>query len=226
MIKQLLAAAAALALAAPLAAQADQIIPSYAAQTDQEIQGRVYSFDGGYNLQVRDNNGYVDNVELHDGTVINPTGITLAPGMIVSILGSNAGSEFDANQIDTPYSFYGDVPYYGGHPWNFWGPSVGFNFFFGNTGWWQHPWFHGGYGGFYRGVAYAPARIENVTVVNRYQNQVRVIEPARDAAPRFAPPRQRDEPLVNHFSGEGRTAMHSAAPSRDSHADVHVRGRR
>ncbi len=42
-------------------------------------------------LQVRDEQGYVDNVQLHQGTIINPTGITLEPGMVVSILGYNSG---------------------------------------------------------------------------------------------------------------------------------------
>ena len=63
MLKQILAAAAALTLLAPIAAQAQEV-PSYAtvASTDQQIQGRVTGFDGGYNLTVRDDNGYLDNV--------------------------------------------------------------------------------------------------------------------------------------------------------------------
>lgn len=137
MNKQLLAAAAALILAAPLAVSA-QDLPSYAAvQDDQQIHGRITAFDGAYNLQVRDDNGYVDNVELHDGTIINPTGLTLAPGMIVSIVGDSAGQAFDANEIDTPYVFENAVPYYGGHPWNYYGPSISLGFFFGNAGWWH-----------------------------------------------------------------------------------------
>ena len=58
---------------------------------DQQIRGRISSFDGGYNLTVADERGFTDNVQLHDGTIINPTGLTLAPGMVVSILGYNAG---------------------------------------------------------------------------------------------------------------------------------------
>ena len=116
-----------------------QTTPTYAAQ-DQQIHGRVISFDGAYTLQVRDDQGYVDDVQLHQGTVINPTGITLAPGMVVSVDGYNAGSYFDANQIDTPYTFYSGVPYYLGHPWNYYGPTDSLNFYFGHTGWW-----HGAY---------------------------------------------------------------------------------
>jgi hypothetical protein len=143
MLKQLIAAVAALTLAAPIAAQAQEV-PSYAAvqndqQADQQIQGRVTGFDGSYNLSVADNNGYTDNVQLHDGTIINPTGLELAPGMVVSVLGYSDGSVFDANEIDTPYSIDNAVPYYAGHPWNFYGPTIGLSFFFGNTGWWQHP---------------------------------------------------------------------------------------
>ena len=134
LIVTLVMASAALTL--PLAASAQT--PSYASQ-DQQIHGRVVSFNGAYSLQVRDDNGYIDNVELHQGTIINPTGLTLAPGMIVSIDGYNAGSYFVANEIDTPYTFYGDVPYYLGHPWYYYGPSVSLGFFFGHTGWW-----HGG----------------------------------------------------------------------------------
>jgi len=158
---------AALTLAAPLAASA-QDMPSYADQQpaydgggDAQIRGRILNFDGGYNLQVRDDKGYVDNVVLHQGTIINPTGITLAPGMVVSILGYNAGSYFGANEVDTPYTFYSGVPYYGGHPWNYYGPSISLGFFFGNTGWW-----HGGYfGGGYRYVG--GARIYNNVHVNQ-----------------------------------------------------------
>jgi hypothetical protein len=159
MIIRLLAAlgAANFALILPLAAAAQGVptyaqagappsyaqpgVPSYATQ-DQQLHGRIASFDGGYNLQVRDDHGYLDNVRLHQGTVINPTGLTLASGMIVSVNGYNQGSFFSANEIDTPYQLYGPVPYYAGHPWYYYGPSISLGFFFGNAGWW-----HGGYYG-------------------------------------------------------------------------------
>lgn len=131
-------------LVSPLAAQA-QDVPSYAqpgaANDDEQVNGRIVGFDGGYDLQVRDQRGYVDQVHLHQGTIINPTGLTLAPGMIVSIDGYNAGPYFAANEIDTPYTFYDGVPYYHGYAWDHWGPSISLGFFFGNTGWW-----HGGGG--------------------------------------------------------------------------------
>jgi hypothetical protein len=151
MNKKLAALIAAIALAAPLAANA-QDVPSYADQGSQDLQirGRVINFDGGYNLQVRDDNGYVDNVQLHDGTIINPTGLSLAPNMVVSILGTNAGNVFEANEIDTPYTYDAGVPYYEGHPWDYYGPSFGLSFFFGSGGWWHGP----GWGGVgFRGYA-------------------------------------------------------------------------
>ena len=136
--------AAGLSLAvAPFAAFAQDEPPSYASQADEQIHGRIVAFDGGYNLQVRDDRGFVDDVQLHDGTIINPTGLTLAPGMICSIDGFNSGSYFAANEIDTPYTFYNAVPYYEGHPWNYWGPSISIGFFFGSGNWW-----HGGYHGY------------------------------------------------------------------------------
>ncbi len=145
-MKTLLAAlAAALILSAPLAAGAQ---PSYAQpgpSDDAQIRGRVTNFDGAYALQVRDDKGYLDNVQLHQGTIINPTGITLAPGMVVSVLGYNAGPVFAANEIDTPYTFYGGVPYYAGHPFYYYGPTIGLSFFFGSGGWWHGPAFVGGY---------------------------------------------------------------------------------
>lgn len=158
MLKQLLAAAAALTLLAPIAAQAQEV-PSYAdaASTDLQIQGRIASFDGGYNLTVRDDNGYTDIVQLHDGTIINPTGLTLAPGMVVSVLGQNDGSYFAANEVDTPYTIDAGVPYYVGHPWDYYGPTISLGFFFGNTGWWHHnyPIARGSFGWAHAGGGYS-----------------------------------------------------------------------
>lgn len=137
-----LAAIAALVVATPLAVQAQEY-PSYAqpeaVTQDDQVHGRIVSFDGQYSLQVRDERGFIDNIELHQGTIINPTGLTLEPGMVVSIDGYNAGPYLAANEIDTPYTFYEGVPYYDGYAWDHWGPSVSLGFFFGSGGWW-----HGG----------------------------------------------------------------------------------
>src|SRR6202035_5329663 len=131
MRRHLVAAFAALVLAAPLAAQA-QDLPSYAqpaaVSEDEQIHGRIVNFDGQYSLQIRDERGFVDNVQLHQGTIINPTGLTLAPGMVVSVLGYNAGPFLAANEVDTPYLFTSGVPYYAGRPWNYYGPSISLGF--------------------------------------------------------------------------------------------------
>lgn len=98
---------------APAQPQA-QSAPSYArpgaANGEETIHGRINQFDGKYHLEVRDDRGFVDNVEMHQGTVINPTGLSLQPGMEVTIMGYNRGHAFAANEIDTPYMSYGLVP--------------------------------------------------------------------------------------------------------------------
>jgi hypothetical protein len=78
-------------------------LPSYATG-EESIHGRILSFDGNHRVQVRDDRGYVDSVTLHDGTVINPTGLRLSAGQSVTILGRANGKTFEANEIDTPYT--------------------------------------------------------------------------------------------------------------------------
>jgi hypothetical protein len=148
MLKLFLAAAAALCFAAPVAATA-QDTPSYAQRADsssphgdETVRGRVASVDGMYTMKVSDERGFIDNVQLHTGTIINPTGITLIPGMVVSILGYNAGGFFTANEIDTPYTLENEVPWYSDEPWYYYGPSYDLDFFGGPFG---------GFGGGFRG---------------------------------------------------------------------------
>ncbi len=122
-------------LSVPLAASAQQLpaapaavqpAPTYArpaANGEETIQGRINRFDGKYHLEVRDVRGFVDSVDMHQGTVINPTGLALQPGMSVTIMGYNRGRTFAANEIDTPYATYGFVP--AGYPYPV---SVGIGF--------------------------------------------------------------------------------------------------
>jgi hypothetical protein len=107
------------ALLAPLAARAQQApapaaAPSYArrsaANGEEKISGRISAIDGKYRVQVRDDRGFMDRVELHPGTIINPRGLQLQAGMPVTIFGSNRGSVFGANEIDTPYASYNAAP--------------------------------------------------------------------------------------------------------------------
>jgi hypothetical protein len=123
----------------PLAASAET--PSYArpaiAGTDT-IRGTIASVNGKYNISVRDERGFIDNVTLHDGTIINPTGLTLAPGQAVTIDGIASGPTLIANEINTPYVYYA----YDGYPWGYYpGPVFGVGFGFGDRG---HFGFHGG----------------------------------------------------------------------------------
>ena len=61
-----------------------------------ELNATVSSFSP-YNLYLNDGM----HVELHHGTVINPTGITLRPGMRVRVVGfRNGDGSFNANEID------------------------------------------------------------------------------------------------------------------------------
>ncbi len=96
-------------------------------------------------MTVRDEQGHLDRVVLHEGTIINPTGLTLADGMVVSILGYNAGPYFAANEIDTPYSMYGDIPYYQGRQWSYYDTGYDLGFFFENAGWWHGDALRGSY---------------------------------------------------------------------------------
>jgi len=179
MRNKILAALTALALLAPVAAAA-QDVPSYAqpAPQDEQIRGRIVSFDGAYSVTVKDDRGFVDNVQLHNGTIINPTGLTLQPGMVVSILGYNAGSFFAANEVDTPYNYYGGVPYYLGHPWYYWGPTISLGFFFGNYGWWHGGYFRGGYRYYGGARVYYSAPVSRVYRYGTYNGRAYVASPA------------------------------------------------
>lgn len=146
------AAIAVVGLVLPTIASA-QGIPSYAQPSrDESVHGRIASVNGTFNITVRDDRGFADNVELHQGTIINPTGLTLETGMTVTILGVSNGGEFDATEIDTPYHYDGPLPvpaYYGpgwwypGYGYGY-GPSFGLTLFFGVGGWgFEHRGFYG-----------------------------------------------------------------------------------
>jgi hypothetical protein len=131
------AAAIFLALAIPPTGSA-QPLPSYARPTGETIKGTISRFDGPTNMYVRDVRGYIDHVTLRQGTVINPTGIRLQPGFSVTVTGYNHGSTFVADEIDTPYHYYGYAypyyyPYY--YPYPAYGLSLGFGWGWGRWGW-------------------------------------------------------------------------------------------
>jgi hypothetical protein len=121
------------ALVLPSVANA-QALPSYAhpAPQHEQLTGTVSSFDGKYVLVLNDDRGYLDTVQLRDGTIINPTGLRLIEGMRLTVTGYTSGKTFVALQIDTPYTMtsalppdapayydYGTTtayPYYSGYP--------------------------------------------------------------------------------------------------------------
>lgn len=125
LLKKAVSLAAFSLFALPGAVLAQNSVPSYAQPNREErIKGVVVAFDGRYALKVRDQRGYVDNVRLHQGTVINPTGLTLQSGMSVTIYGEPNGRVFDANEIQTPYNYAPGpvaVPVYP-YPYPYWGP--------------------------------------------------------------------------------------------------------
>jgi len=81
---------------------------------NETIRGVIESVLGPYRILVRDNRGFVDDVTLRPGTVINPRGLRLAVGMSVTIGGFAAGSTFTAVEIDAPseYGAPSGSPYY------------------------------------------------------------------------------------------------------------------
>jgi hypothetical protein len=87
-----------MAQTAPSFAQA----PSFGqALGNETLDGIVVRFvPGSYELGLRDDQGYLDAVRLHEKTIMFPIGLRLRPGMRVRILGFNGGNAFTANEID------------------------------------------------------------------------------------------------------------------------------
>ncbi len=152
-------------------------LPTYArpAPVHETITGSIASFDGKYALALNDDRGFVDSVQLRDGTIINPTGLRLIEGMRVTITGYTAGKIFVALQIDTPYTITNDTgagpapaygygygyPYYGGgyyggayyggyYPWYYPVAAFGIGFAFGSL-WPYYGGYYGYRGGYYGG---------------------------------------------------------------------------
>jgi hypothetical protein len=120
--------------AQPLAA------PAYGRQ--DSIKGTLAGFDGQWVVYMHDDKGYTDHITLHQGTVINPTGIKLLEGMKVTVFGQPDGPTFQANRVDVGYSPYS--PYYGsdGNPaYGYGDPGYGYGGGYGYG--------YGGYGGGY-----------------------------------------------------------------------------
>lgn len=92
------------ALILPLAARADT--SNYAITSgEQTIHGQINSIDGKYGLTVREDGVGLEGVTMHRGTVIDPVGLQLKPGMRITIAGHIDGRTFDANEIDAPAEY-------------------------------------------------------------------------------------------------------------------------
>jgi hypothetical protein len=92
------------ALLLPGAAQADT--PNYVAPSgEQTIHAMITSINGKYGLTVRDGRVGLASVTMHRGTIIDPIGLQLKPGMQITIAGHADGGTFDANEIDAPVEY-------------------------------------------------------------------------------------------------------------------------
>ena len=92
------------ALAFPLAARADT--STHAAPSgERTIHGMITSINGKYGFTVRDDSVGIEGVTMHRGTIIDPTGLQLKPGMQVTIAGHADGGTFDADEIDAPVEY-------------------------------------------------------------------------------------------------------------------------
>jgi hypothetical protein len=102
------------ATAVPVGALAQTSAPSYsnpAAQSAEDtVHGRIESYDGGSNLQLRDDRGFVDNVLLTPSTTVGPAGSRLQVGVSVTIVGLNRGPVLAADRIDVVAQTYSGAP--------------------------------------------------------------------------------------------------------------------
>src|ERR1700738_4153873 len=118
--------AAVVAFGAPLppAAALAQTVPPYAtpgsapALGNETIRGVIEAIEGPYRIVVRDERGFLDDVTLRQGTIINPRGLRLRAEMSVTITGYASGTTFAALEIDAPYSYDAARPgsYYSTYP--------------------------------------------------------------------------------------------------------------
>jgi hypothetical protein len=108
-------------------------VPSYAEHTEH-IEGRIEHIEGKFTLRLHDVHGYIDHVRMHQGTIINPIGLTLVEGMQVRIFGRPGEHEFFADEIETPYHYAAGAPYYPppyGYPYvgpYVYGPGYGYGY--------------------------------------------------------------------------------------------------
>jgi hypothetical protein len=201
-----LAAALALGAAALPASIGAQALPPYATPASglptsgETIHGVIQAVLGPYRILVRDDRGFVDDVTLRHGTVINPRGVRLAVGMTVTISGFASGSTFSANEIDAPYQYDGAASgstYYNGYP----GYDYGYGYGYGS--------YDAGFPGEFVIVVGQPVVVQPPSVASPPPGARRTIEP-----PRFRRPlERRDVPAVIPSYAAPPTAYRAAAPA-------------
>ena len=76
----------------------------------ESITGHVAAIVDVDNVDVNDDRGFVDRVRLRQDTAIYPRGSRLEPGMAVTIVGTNRGSFFAADQITLTGQIAAPVP--------------------------------------------------------------------------------------------------------------------
>jgi hypothetical protein len=98
MLAALLAGAGAIATtSAPAAAQYAPY--GYAPNARQNVVTGVVTYFYRFDMTIQAPNGAVIPVQLHQGTIINPLGVSLQPGMPVTVRGYWANGQFFANRI-------------------------------------------------------------------------------------------------------------------------------
>jgi len=163
--------AALMAVGACATAASAEMLPSYSTGVET-IRGTISSFEGKYSLRVHDARGYIDNVTLHDGTIINPIGLTLSQGMSVTILGRTRGRTFEATEIDTPYRYEQRVftpvyvtPSYAGSYYGYSGGYYGYPYAYGAAPFGYQGYYGPGGYGYGSSVIVAPGTGTSATVV-------------------------------------------------------------
>jgi hypothetical protein len=73
---------------------------------DQTLHGVITAIQGRYELTVLDDRKDGESVTLHQGTIINPTGLQLRTGMQVTIAGHASRDTFAADKIDASREYF------------------------------------------------------------------------------------------------------------------------
>ena len=73
------------------------------ALTQNQVQGTITQIVGKDDIRVKTTRGDLQDVTLRRGTVINPTGMMLRPGIGVIVRGTTTANSIVATRIDTPF---------------------------------------------------------------------------------------------------------------------------